>query len=161
MNIKVDLINQNTNFEDPQTKLFRPKYSIVKEGNFFFIPEEVYILTQSLSSVFIKNNKFIQAGTFITSNIRSNTNGLVKIQKKGNNNYELKILPGTIYYPNETYKISKQISLLIPPGKKLFNEFECKNWTYLQWIMPSKEKPFVLIRPAVEYKISKNILNRY
>ncbi|BDD77239.1 RNA polymerase beta'' subunit (chloroplast) [Marchantia polymorpha subsp. ruderalis] len=156
-NIKVDLINQNTNFEDPQTKLFRPRYSIVKEGNFFFIPEEVYILTQSLSSVFIKNNKFIQAGTFITSNIRSNTNGLVKIQKKGNNNYELKILPGTIYYPNETYKISKQISLLIPPGKKLFNEFECKNWTYLQWIMPSKEKPFVLIRPAVEYKISKKL----
>ncbi|KAG6540651.1 hypothetical protein Mapa_017983 [Marchantia paleacea] len=158
-NIKVDLINKNTSFEDPKTKLFRPRYPIIKEGNFFFIPEEVHVLTQSLSSVFVKNNKFIQAGTPITLNINSNINGLVKIQKKGNNNYEIKILPGTIYYPNETYKISKQISILIPPGKKLFNEFECKNWTYLQWIMPSKKKPFVLIRPAIEYKIS-NKLNK-
>nr|YP_009642780.1 RNA polymerase beta'' subunit [Reboulia hemisphaerica]QCP68413.1 RNA polymerase beta'' subunit [Reboulia hemisphaerica] len=156
-NIKVDFINKNTSFEDP--KLFRPRYPIIKEGNFFFIPEEIHLLTQSLSSIFIKNNKFIQAGTPITFNINSNINGLVKIKKKGNNNYEVKILPGTIYYPNETYKISKQISILIPPGKKLFNEFECKNWTYLQWIMPSKEKPFVLIRPAIEYKIS-NKLNK-
>nr|YP_009922644.1 RNA polymerase beta'' subunit [Wiesnerella denudata]QNA49806.1 RNA polymerase beta'' subunit [Wiesnerella denudata] len=158
-NIKVDLINKNNRFEDPKTKLFRPRYPIVKEGNFFLIPEEVHLLTQSLSSIFIKNNKFIQAGTPITFNINNNINGLVKIKKKGNNNYEVKILPGTIYYPNETYKISKQISILIPPGKKLFNEFESKNWTYLQWIMPSKEKPFVLIRPAIEYKIL-NKLNK-
>nr|QYB18296.1 RNA polymerase beta'' subunit [Sphaerocarpos texanus] len=153
-NIKVDLINKNICFEDPRTKLFRPRYQIIKEGNFFFIPEEIHVLTQSLSSFFIKNNKFIQAGTPISLNINSSISGLVKIQKKGNNNFEVKILPGTIYYPNETYKISKQISILIPPGKKLFNDFECKTWTYLQWIMPSKEKPFVLIRPAVEYKIS-------
>nr|QWW93171.1 RNA polymerase beta'' subunit [Lunularia cruciata] len=158
-NIKVDLISKNTCFEDPKTTLFRPRYPIIKEGNFFFIPEEVHILTQSLSSIFLKNNKFIQAGTPITLNINSSISGLVKIQKKGNNNYEIKILPGTIYYPNETYKISKQISILIPPEKKLFNEFECKNWTYLQWIMPSKEKPFVLIRPAIEYKLSNKSNN--
>nr|YP_009522513.1 DNA-directed RNA polymerase subunit beta'' [Dumortiera hirsuta]AXQ02593.1 DNA-directed RNA polymerase subunit beta'' [Dumortiera hirsuta] len=158
-NIKVDLINKNTSFEDSKTKLFRPRYPIIKEGNFFFIPEEVHILTQSLSSIFIKNNKFIQTDTPITLNMNSNISGLVKIKKKGNNNYEVKILPGTIYYPNETYKISKQISILIPPEKTLFNEFECKNWTYLQWIMPSKEKPFVLIRPAIEYQIS-NKLNK-
>nr|QYB18383.1 RNA polymerase beta'' subunit [Riccia fluitans]WKW95008.1 RNA polymerase beta'' subunit [Riccia fluitans] len=153
-NIRVDLINQNTHFEDLKTKLFRPRYTIIKEGNFFLIPEEIHVLTQSFSSILIKNNKFIQTGTPITLNLNSNISGLVKLKKKGNNNYEIKILPGTIYYPNETYKISKQISILIPPGKKLFNEFDYKNWTYLQWIMPSKEKPFVLIRPAIEYKIS-------
>nr|QYB18646.1 RNA polymerase beta'' subunit [Conocephalum conicum]QYB18733.1 RNA polymerase beta'' subunit [Conocephalum conicum] len=158
-NIQIDLIKKNISFEDTKTTLFRPRYPIIKEGNFFVIPEEVHRLNQSLSSIFIKNNKIIQAGTPISFNLNSNINGLVKIQRKGNNFYEIKILPGTIYYPNETYKISKQISILIPPGKKLFNEFKYKNWTYLQWIMPSKEKPFVLIRPAIEYKIS-NKLNK-
>nr|QWW93012.1 RNA polymerase beta'' subunit [Cyathodium smaragdinum] len=153
-NIRVDFINKNACFEDSETKSVRPRYLIIKEGNFFLIPEEVYSPTQSFQSIFIQNNTFIQAGTSITPTIISQSNGLVRVRKKGNNDYEIKILPGTIYHPNETYKISKQISLLVPPGKRLFNEFECKNWTYIQWIIPSEREPFVLIRPAIEYNLS-------
>nr|YP_007026119.1 RNA polymerase beta' subunit [Apopellia endiviifolia]AFU88829.1 RNA polymerase beta' subunit [Apopellia endiviifolia] len=146
--------NDEIYYEDSITKNYRPSYRIVKGGNFFCIPEEIHISTQSLSSFSIRNNEFVQAGSPIASNTTSGTSGLVRIQKRINNTYEVKILPGTIYYPNETYKISKQMSLLIPPGKKLFNEFQYNNWTYLQWIMPLKDKPFVLIRPATEYGIS-------
>nr|YP_009667713.1 RNA polymerase beta' subunit [Schistochila macrodonta]QCW58489.1 RNA polymerase beta' subunit [Schistochila macrodonta] len=163
--IKIGPINKNHNFvENIKTNFFQPRYTILKGGNFFFIPEKVYILTQKLSSILIKNNEFIQAGTLITSNIMSDINGLVKIRKGVNNTYEVKVLPGTIYYPEKTYEISKQISILIPPGKKFLNKFCYNHWIFLQWIMPSKQQPFAFVRPVIQYEISDesnktNLLN--
>nr|YP_010033293.1 RNA polymerase beta'' subunit [Diplophyllum taxifolium]QOW40215.1 RNA polymerase beta'' subunit [Diplophyllum taxifolium] len=161
--IKVGSINGN-NSDERKTKFYQPKYRIIKGGNFFFISEKVYLSTKNLSSLLINNNKFVQAGTLITSSLASDVSGLVKIKKGVNNSYEVKILPGTIYYPDRKYEISKQISILIPPDKKIFNEFRCNNWTYLQWIMPFKQKPFAFIRPATEYSVvdeynKTNLLN--
>nr|YP_010704939.1 RNA polymerase beta'' subunit [Porella grandiloba]WCQ78475.1 RNA polymerase beta'' subunit [Porella grandiloba] len=162
--VRTSSINRNNDFEDTKTKISQPRYKIVKGGNFFFIPEKIYTSVKTLSLLLVKNNEFIQSGASITSSIASDINGLVKIRKGINNTYDVKILPGTIYYPNETYEISKQINILIPPGKKIFNKLRCNHWTYLQWIMPYKEKPFALIRPATEYEISDesnktNLLN--
>lgn len=153
--IKISSINKN-NFDETKTKFFQPRYTIVKGGNFFYIPEKVYLSTKNLSSLSIKNNEFVQAGALITSSIVSDISGLIKIGKGVDNSYEVKILPGTIYYPDNKYEISKQISILIPPGKKIFDEFWCNNWTYLQWVMPSKQKPFAFIRPATEYEVDDN-----
>nr|YP_009668292.1 RNA polymerase beta' subunit [Scapania ciliata]QCW59068.1 RNA polymerase beta' subunit [Scapania ciliata] len=150
--IKVGSINGN-NSDETKKKICQPKYRIVKGGNFFYISEKVYLSTKNLSSLLVNNNKFIQAGTLITSSVASDVSGLVKIKKGVNNSYEVKILPGTIYYPDKKYEISKQISILIPPGKIIFNEFRCNDWTYLQWIMPYKQKPFAFIRPATEYSV--------
>nr|YP_010881412.1 RNA polymerase beta'' subunit [Pellia epiphylla]WIA67365.1 RNA polymerase beta'' subunit [Pellia epiphylla var. borealis]WIA67450.1 RNA polymerase beta'' subunit [Pellia epiphylla var. borealis]WIA67888.1 RNA polymerase beta'' subunit [Pellia epiphylla]WIA67973.1 RNA polymerase beta'' subunit [Pellia epiphylla]WIA68059.1 RNA polymerase beta'' subunit [Pellia epiphylla] len=151
----------STDGNDYYTGTTRPKYRIVKGGNFFLIPEEIHVLTQSLPSSPVGDHEFIQANALIASN---STSGLIRIQKGISNTCKVRILPGTIYYPDETHKISKQVSILIPPKKKLFNEFQYDHWTYLQWIMPSKEKPFVSIRPVTEYKISnesdeRNLLN--
>nr|QWW92257.1 RNA polymerase beta'' subunit [Rhaphidolejeunea foliicola] len=154
--IQTSSINQNST-EDIKTKIFKPKYKIVKTGNFFFIPENINISTKNLGLLSVKNNQFIRKGTLITSNIVSNINGLVKIKKRVNNIYEVKILPGTIYYPNEIWQISKQINILIPPEKKIFNQFQFDRWSYLQWIMPPKEKPFALIRPVIEYQIADEL----
>nr|YP_010892609.1 RNA polymerase beta'' subunit [Pleurozia subinflata]URH13426.1 RNA polymerase beta'' subunit [Pleurozia subinflata] len=162
--VKTSSTDRVHELKNAKTKIFQSRFKVVKSGNCFLIPEDVYVSTQALSSLLIKNNKIIQVGMSITSTITSSISGLVKIQKKKNNTYEVKILPGTIYYPNETYKISKQVSFLIPPGKKLFKEFQCNNWTYFQWIIPFEEKPFALLRPAIEYIVynesnKKNLLN--
>ena len=161
--IKISSTNGN-NFDETKTKFCQPRYKIIKGGNFFHIPEKVYFSTKNLSSLLINSNNFIQAGTLITSSVVSDVSGLVKIGKGANNSYEVKILPGTIYYPDKKYEISKQISILIPPGKKIFNEFRCNNWIYLQWIMPCKQKPFAFIRPATKYSVvnesnKTNLLN--
>nr|QTT78441.1 RNA polymerase beta'' subunit [Andreaea rupestris var. fauriei] len=159
-NIKIDLNNKkNEIFKDQRTKIVRPKYKIIKVGNFFFLPEEVYILHQSLSSILVRNNSFVQAGTKITSTIRSQVAGLIKIKRNANNSFEIKILPGRIYYPEETQKFSKQNGIFVPPGEKIFEEFQSKNWIYLQWIVLSKENSFFLVRPAIEYKISNELNN--
>nr|YP_009920464.1 RNA polymerase beta'' subunit [Syntrichia filaris]QMQ99608.1 RNA polymerase beta'' subunit [Syntrichia filaris] len=156
-NIKVDLINKkNDIFENKKTKDIKPKYKIIKEGNFFFLPEEVYFLDQYLfSSILVKNNSFIKAGTKITSTITSKVTGFIKIKKK-HNNFKIKIIPGTIYYPKKKQKTFKQHDILVPPGKKLFDQFQAKNWIYLEWIALSKDNSFFLIRPAIEYKIIFN-----
>jgi DNA-directed RNA polymerase subunit beta' len=156
-NIKVDLINKkNDFFENKKTKDIKPKYKIIKEGSFFFLPEEVYFLDQSLfSSILVKNNSFIKAGTKITSTITSKLTGFIKIKKK-HNNFKIKIIPGTIYYPKEKQKTFKQHDILIPPGKKIFEQFQAKNWIYLEWVTLSKDNSFFLIRPAIEYKIIFN-----
>jgi DNA-directed RNA polymerase subunit beta' len=161
--IKTGSIDGN-NFDDARIKFFQPRYRIIKGGNFFHIPENIYLSIKNLSFLLVKNNSYVQVGTSITSTIISEINGLVKIRKSVNNSYEVKILPGIIYYPRNTCEISKQISILIPPGKKIFNEFRCKYWTYLQWIMPYKQKPFAFVRPATEYSIvdefnKTNLLN--
>nr|QWW92929.1 RNA polymerase beta'' subunit [Delavayella serrata] len=161
--IKIDLINKN-NFQEVKTKFFQPKYTILKGGSFFHILEKTYLSTKNLSSLLVKNNEFIRAGTLITSDIVSDISGLIKIRKELNNSYQVKILPGDIYYPNKKCEILKQISILIPPGKKIFSEFQCNNWLYLQWVIPFKQKPFALVRPATKYDIfdgssKKNLLN--
>nr|YP_009682228.1 RNA polymerase beta' subunit [Fissidens nobilis]QDQ38640.1 RNA polymerase beta' subunit [Fissidens nobilis] len=156
-NIKVDLINKkNEIFENGKTKDVRPRYKIIKEGSFFFLPEEVYSLDQSLfSSILVKNNSFVKAGTQITSTLTSKVTGFVKIEKKYNN-FKIKIIPGSIYYPKGEQKTFKQNSILIPPGKKIFGQFQVKNWIYLEWIVLSKNNSFFLIRPAMKYKIIFN-----
>jgi DNA-directed RNA polymerase subunit beta' len=150
--IRVSSINKNY-FGEARTKFFQPRYTIVKRGSFFHIPEKAYLSTKNLSFLLVKNNEFVQAGTLITSTIMSDISGLIKIRKELNNNYEVKILPGTIYYPEKKYDISKQISILIPPGKKIFTKFQCKCWSYLQWVIPFKQKPFAFIRPATKYNV--------
>nr|YP_009912492.1 RNA polymerase beta'' subunit [Bartramia pomiformis]QLJ53774.1 RNA polymerase beta'' subunit [Bartramia pomiformis] len=155
--IRVDLINKKKDiFEDSRTKDARSRYKIIKEGNFFFLPEEVYNLDQSLfSSILVENNSFIKAGTKITSTITSKVTGFIKI-KKETNSVEIKILPGSIYYLKEKQKNFKQNGILIPPGEKIFEQFRAKNWIYLEWIVLSKDNSFFLIRPAIEYKITSN-----
>lgn len=155
--IKVDFISKKNNiFENSKSKDAQSKYKIIKEGNFFFLPEEVYNLDQSsFSSILIKNNSFIKAGTKITSTITSKVTGFVKIKKK-TNSLKIKILPGSIYYPKEKQKNLKQNGSLIPPGEKVFEQFKAKNWIYLEWIVLSKDNAFFLIRPAIEYKITLN-----
>lgn len=157
-NIKIDLINKkNDIFKNEKIKDFRPKYKIIKEGNFFFLPEEIYNLDQSLfSSILVKNNSFITAGTKITPTISSKLTGFVKIKKRFNK-FKIKIIPGNIYYPKK--KKFKQNDILIPPGKVFFEQFQAKNWIYIEWIVLSKNNCFFLIRPAVEYKIISNINN--
>nr|YP_009545096.1 RNA polymerase beta [Gymnomitrion concinnatum]AZB86844.1 RNA polymerase beta [Gymnomitrion concinnatum] len=161
--IKVGSINKN-HFEEGKTKFFQPRYTIVQGGFLFHIPEKTYLSTKNLSSILVKNNELVQAGTQITLSIFSDMSGLIKIRKGLNNSYEVKILPGTMYYPDRKYEISKQISILIPPGKKIFGKFQYNNWSYLQWVIPPKQKPFAFVRPATKYEVfdessKTNLLN--
>jgi DNA-directed RNA polymerase subunit beta' len=162
-NIKIDLVNKkNEIFKDKRTKDFRSRYKVIKEGNFFFLPEEIHSFDQSFSSssILIKNNSFIQKGTKITSTITSKVTGLVRIKKK-THGFKIKILPGNIYYPKVTQKFSKQNGIFISPGEIIFEHFQYKNWVYLEWVIVSKENSFFLIRPAIEYKIKFNNFNNF
>jgi len=157
-NIKIHLIKKKNEIsEDRKTKNYRPKYEIIEGDNFFFLPEEIHILRESSSSILVENNSIVRAGTKITSTINSRVTGLVKIEKGMGNRVKIKILPGSIYYPRgETQNLYKQDGILVPPGNKIFGEFQFKNWIYLQWVVVTKEKSFFLVRPAIEYKISND-----
>ena len=58
----------------------KTKYQI-KVDQFFFIPEEVYILPE-FSYIMVRNNSIIEVDTPITVNIRSQVSGLVQLEKK-------------------------------------------------------------------------------
>nr|AND47856.1 beta'' subunit of RNA polymerase [Sphagnum strictum] len=157
-NIKIHLIKKKNEIsEDRKTKNYRPRYEIIEGDNFFFLPEEIHILRESSSSILVENNSIVRAGTKITSTIISRVTGLVKIEKGMGNRVKIKILPGSIYYPRgETQNLYKQDGILVPPGNKIFGEFQFKNWIYLQWVVVTKEKSFFLVRPAIEYRISND-----
>nr|YP_009531784.1 bet'' subunit of RNA polymerase [Leiosporoceros dussii]AXZ70937.1 bet'' subunit of RNA polymerase [Leiosporoceros dussii] len=152
--IKVNLVREKKEiFKNRKRKNFRlrPRYQVIQPGNFSLIPEEVHVSYQSFSSILVQNNSFIQKNTQITSDISSQVSGLVRIRRNTNSSYEIKVLPGHIYHPREKRNISKQNDILVPPGEKIYNKFQSTNWLYLQWITPSKEKPFLFIRPAIEF----------
>nr|YP_010463883.1 RNA polymerase beta'' subunit [Fedia cornucopiae]UUL71234.1 RNA polymerase beta'' subunit [Fedia cornucopiae] len=119
---------------------------------FFFIPEEVQILSGS-SSLMVQNNSIIGVDTQITLTIRSQVAGLVQVERK-KNRIELKIFSGDIHFPEETDKISRHSGVLIPlcRGKQNAKE-SMKNWIYVQRITPTKKRSFVLVRPVVTYEI--------
>nr|YP_010049071.1 RNA polymerase beta'' subunit [Swertia cordata]QPL15406.1 RNA polymerase beta'' subunit [Swertia cordata] len=140
-------------------KEFMPKYQIqMKVDRFFFIPEEVHILSGS-SFIMVRNNSIIRVDTQITLNIRSRVGGLVRVERK-KNRIELQIFSGDIHFPVDTNKISRYSGVLIPPGRGKGNSKESKkltNWIYVQRITPSKKKYFVLVRPVVTYDITDGL----
>nr|YP_009160792.1 RNA polymerase beta' subunit [Haloxylon ammodendron]AGZ13341.1 RNA polymerase beta' subunit [Haloxylon ammodendron]WLF86888.1 RNA polymerase beta'' subunit [Haloxylon ammodendron] len=136
-------------------KEFRPKYQM-KVDRFFFIPEEVHILSGS-SSIMVRNNSIIGVDTQITLNMRSRVGGVVRVERK-KKKIELKILSGDIHFPGETDKISRHSGILIPPSRTNSKDSKnWKNWIYVQRITPTKKKYFVLVRPVVPYEITDGI----
>nr|YP_009170059.1 RNA polymerase beta' subunit [Larrea tridentata]ALE28849.1 RNA polymerase beta' subunit [Larrea tridentata]QCW94641.1 RNA polymerase subunit beta [Larrea tridentata] len=138
-------------------KEFQPKYQM-KVDRFFFIPEEVHILPES-SSIMVRDNSLIGVDTQITLNIRSRVGGLVRVEKK-KKRIELKIFSGDIHFPSDTDKISRHSGILIPPGmiKTISKESKkLKNWIYVQRIIPTKKKYFVLVRPVMPYEITDGV----
>nr|YP_009758772.1 RNA polymerase beta'' subunit [Oxybasis glauca]QIQ25732.1 RNA polymerase beta'' subunit [Oxybasis glauca] len=136
-------------------KEFRPKYQM-KVDRFFFIPEEVHILSGS-SSIMVRNNSIIGVDTQITLNTRSRVGGVVRMERK-KKKIELKIFSGDIHFPGEADKISRHSGILIPPSRTNPKDSKnLKNWIYVQRITPTKKKYFVLIRPVVPYEITDGI----
>nr|YP_010514392.1 RNA polymerase beta'' subunit [Phaseolus acutifolius]UXL86045.1 RNA polymerase beta'' subunit [Phaseolus acutifolius] len=144
--------------EYPGVKEFNTKYQI-KVDQFFFIPEEVYILPE-FSSIMVRNNSIVEVDTPITVNIRSQVSGLVRLEKK-KKKIQLKIFSGNIYFPGEMDKISRHSAMLIPPRTVKKNskgsKKKMKNWIYAQWITITKKKYFVLVRPVILYEIADRI----
>nr|YP_009993400.1 RNA polymerase beta'' subunit [Aquilaria rostrata]QNO35061.1 RNA polymerase beta'' subunit [Aquilaria rostrata] len=138
-------------------KKFKQKYQM-KVDQFFFIPEEVHILSES-SSIMVRNNSIIGVNTQITLNTRSQVGGLVRVERK-KKGIELQIFSGDIHFPGEKDKISRHSGILIPPGSEKTNSKKSKkltNWIYVQWLTPSKKKYFVLVRPVSTYEIADGI----
>nr|YP_009646921.1 DNA-directed RNA polymerase beta'' chain [Cephalotus follicularis]QCX31998.1 DNA-directed RNA polymerase beta'' chain [Cephalotus follicularis]UZT28300.1 RNA polymerase beta'' subunit [Cephalotus follicularis] len=150
------IVKKEDLIEYPGVKEFKPKYQM-KIDQFFFIPEEVYILPES-SPIRVRNNSIIGVDTKIALNTKSQVGGLVRVERK--KQIELKIFSGDIHFPGETDKISRHSGILIPPGTIKKNSKEptkLKNWIYVQRITPTKKKYFVLIRPAIIYEIADGI----
>nr|YP_010586849.1 RNA polymerase beta'' subunit [Morina chinensis]UZZ44934.1 RNA polymerase beta'' subunit [Morina chinensis] len=125
----------------------------MKVDRFFFIPEEVHIVSGS-SSLMVQNNSIIGVDTQITLTTRSQVAGLVRVERK-KNRIALKIFSGDIHFPGETDKISRHSGVLIQRGAGKKNSKESmKNWIYVQRITPTKKKSFVLVRPVVTYEIT-------
>nr|YP_009155533.1 RNA polymerase beta'' subunit [Oryza barthii]AJC09431.1 RpoC2 [Oryza glaberrima]AGY93362.1 RNA polymerase beta' subunit [Oryza barthii]AJC09531.1 RpoC2 [Oryza barthii]AJC10105.1 RpoC2 [Oryza glaberrima]AJC99735.1 RpoC2 [Oryza glaberrima] len=137
------------------TKEFSLKYQ--KEvDRFFFILQELHILPRS-SSLKVLDNSIIGVDTQLTKNTRSRLGGLVRVKRKKSHT-ELKIFSGDIHFPEEADKILG--GSLIPLEREKKDSKESKkreNWVYVQWkkILKSKEKYFVLVRPAVAYEMNE------
>nr|AJE71875.1 RNA polymerase beta'' subunit [Strophostyles leiosperma] len=144
--------------EYPGVKELKTKYQM-KVDQFFFIPEEVYILPE-FSSIMVRNNSIVEVDTPITVNIRSQGSGLVRLEKK-KKKIQLKIFSGNIYFTGEMDKISRHSAMLIPPRTVKKNskgsKKKMKNWIYAQWITITKKKYFVLVRPVILYEIADRI----
>nr|YP_010265838.1 RNA polymerase beta'' subunit [Botrychium ternatum]UHY94407.1 RNA polymerase beta'' subunit [Botrychium ternatum] len=128
------------------------RYRVLEGGNFFFLPEEVYIIHQSHPFLLVSNNGIVQAGERITPNISSRLGGLVRTRKI-QNSLEIRVLPGDVYYPGRISGVSRQNNTSIPPGNSVFDNSKSENWIYLQWITPHRRKAFALARPVAEYAV--------
>nr|YP_011001061.1 RNA polymerase beta'' subunit [Arachis lutescens]WPN85896.1 RNA polymerase beta'' subunit [Arachis lutescens] len=135
----------------------KPKYQI-KVERFFFIPEEVHLLSEP-SSIMVRNNSIIETNTPITFNIKSRVGGLVRMEKK-KKKIELQIFSGDIHFPGEMDKVYRHSGILIQPERLKKDSKESKkikNWISVQWITIIKKKYFVLVRPVILYEITNGI----
>nr|YP_010291618.1 RNA polymerase beta'' subunit [Scleria parvula]ULQ67625.1 RNA polymerase beta'' subunit [Scleria parvula] len=117
---------------------------------FFFIPQEVHILPES-SFLRVQNNSIIGVDTWLTLNIRNRVAGLVQVEKT-KKYIKLIISSGDIYFSEETGEIS---DILMPPEIRKKNSRKSKkgkDWIYVQWITPIKEKYFIFVSPVIQYE---------
>nr|YP_010292904.1 RNA polymerase beta'' subunit [Dapsilanthus disjunctus]ULQ65097.1 RNA polymerase beta'' subunit [Dapsilanthus disjunctus]ULQ65185.1 RNA polymerase beta'' subunit [Dapsilanthus disjunctus] len=140
-----------------EAKESSPKYQI-KVDTFFFILQEVHILSRS-SCIMVRNNSIIGVDTRLTLNRRSQVGGFVRVERK-EEYIKLKILPGDIHFPEETNKISKHSGTLLLPERKKKDSKESKKskkGMYVQGITPTKKKHFVSARSLVTCEIADGI----
>lgn len=157
--VKVNSVAAKNNIiNNKKNRVTEKKYEIFRGGSFFLIPEERYVVYNS-SSILISNNSIIHENTQITSTITSRIGGLVQI-KKLKDTYEIRILPGNIYYLNNIRKVYKKNNALVPPHRFIFDTVQFNTWTYLQWVTPIKKRGFLFIRPVLEYAISNDFYAR-
>lgn len=135
------------------------QYRIVEKGNFFLIPEEIYLTHEPPSSILVTNNTIVEAGAQITGNIIAKSGGLIRMEKTSPHITTIRILPGYLYSPRKRVNILKQGNNLIAPGNSIFDEIKVKNWVYLQpFTFSRKKKKSVLITPVAEYDVSSDFL---
>nr|YP_010981797.1 RNA polymerase beta'' subunit [Lygodium flexuosum]UYS92448.1 RNA polymerase beta'' subunit [Lygodium flexuosum] len=142
---------------DKTTDTFRLRNKIIGGGNFFLVPEEIYVTHEPPSSLFVANHSLIEEGAQLSPNITSQVSGLVQI-KAIENGMEIRILPGYIYHPEKLEVIMSLFvngGVIIGPGNSVLDEFKTENWIYLQSVvLHGADKPSLLIRPIVEYMVS-------
>nr|YP_010027091.1 RNA polymerase beta'' subunit [Acrostichum speciosum]QOS04096.1 RNA polymerase beta'' subunit [Acrostichum speciosum] len=135
------------------------QYRIVEKGNFFLIPEEIYLTHEPPSSILVTNNTIVEAGAQITGNIIAKSGGLIRIEKTSPHVTTIRILPGYFYSPKKQVNIRKQGNILIAPGNNIFDKIKVENWVYLQpFTFSRKKKKSVLITPVAKYDVSSDFL---
>nr|YP_010463796.1 RNA polymerase beta'' subunit [Anemia phyllitidis]UUL71063.1 RNA polymerase beta'' subunit [Anemia phyllitidis] len=161
----IDEMKYVSGYETSNASFPRSRYRVIKRGNSFLIPEELYATQDPLSSVYVMNNSFVEEGTRLTPNIISQVSGSVRIRKIQSST-ETRILPGYIHHPKNTEEItnlSKEKDTLLPPGDNTFSDLKSENWICLRLVTSRRGKTSVLVRPVVEYKISddSSVQTRY
>nr|YP_009547285.1 RNA polymerase beta'' subunit [Adiantum tricholepis]AYW14941.1 RNA polymerase beta'' subunit [Adiantum tricholepis] len=136
-------------------------YRVIKRGNFFPIPEEVYLTHEPLSSILVENNTIVEGGVQITSNITAKAGGLIRIGKRSGDATTIRIVPGYIHDPEKRTNIPWRDNVLVAPGSVIFDEIEVKNWVYLQpFKFCGKRKTSVLMTPVAEYNVSSDSVSQ-
>nr|YP_009548481.1 RNA polymerase beta'' subunit [Tryonia myriophylla]AYW15302.1 RNA polymerase beta'' subunit [Tryonia myriophylla] len=134
-------------------------YKIIKEGNFFLIPEEVFPIHEPTSAILVRNNTIVEVGSRITTNIYAKASGLIRLEKTSADATMIRFIPGYIYNPKKRIDIPREGNTLIAPNSIIFEEIEVKEWVYLQpFPFHRKRKTSVLVTPVVEYNVSSDFL---
>jgi DNA-directed RNA polymerase subunit beta' len=119
----------------------------------FWIPEEIHEIYKPFSFLHVKNGEIIQKGTYISEDIQCGTSGLVEINKRNRNHYEISIQPGSLYFLKDKQIALQKDQNLIAPGEKIDNTNISDEWLYLKYLKTDQGVSVLFARPAKEYKI--------
>nr|YP_009426152.1 RNA polymerase beta'' subunit [Diplaziopsis javanica]ASU94827.1 RNA polymerase beta'' subunit [Diplaziopsis javanica] len=134
-------------------------YRVVKGGNSFLIPEEVYPIYEFPSSILVTNNTIVEEGTRITNTISSKVGGLIRIEKTLTNSIMVRVLPGYIHNSEKITSIPRQNVNLMELGNTIPNGIKAGGWVYLQSVtLYRRRKTSVPVRPVVKYDVSSDSL---
>nr|QXT44744.1 RNA polymerase beta'' subunit [Nitellopsis obtusa] len=155
-----DLINYQLEKNIKNYKTHRKKHfllhqnSQIKPGqSLFWIPEKIYEIYKPFSFINVKNGEIIKEGTYISDNIQCSTSGLVEINKRNRNHYQISIQPGLVYFVKDKQIALEKDQILIAPGQKIDDTNISKEWMYLKYVKTDQGVSFLFARPAKEYKV--------
>nr|YP_009548568.1 RNA polymerase beta'' subunit [Adiantum aleuticum]AYW15543.1 RNA polymerase beta'' subunit [Adiantum aleuticum] len=132
-----------------------PWYRVVRRGNFFPIPEEVYLTHEPPSSISAADDAIVEGSAQITGNITAKAGGLIRMGKRSRDATTIRILPSYIHNPEKRANIPRRDDTLVAPGNMIFDEIEVKNWVYLQPLtFCGKRETSVPMTPVAEYNVS-------
>ncbi|MCO5605507.1 hypothetical protein L7F22_059690 [Adiantum nelumboides] len=142
-------------------KSFRPECRVIKKGNFFPIPEEIYITHEPPSSILVTNNGIVKKGAQITNNITAKSGGLIRMGKRSGDVTTTRILPGYIHNSERRVNRPNLNDMLMSPGNRILNEIGVKNLVYFQpFTFRERRKTFVPMTPVTEYNVSSDSLTQ-
>lgn len=132
-------------------------YEVLDDLVLYWIPEETHQINKDISLLMKDSGDFIDKGSELIKDVRSLNSGFLDILEENGIVKEITVKPGFLY-PADTKQLLTFENKIFQIGENIYGDLYADRISFAE-VINNKKGSFLLIRPVIEYPVSKNNLD--